>query len=319
MAEDSGRVVASPVAWVAITLAAAIASFAVVRPKVCKEVSNCDINQGSILNDLNHYAVAGLSTVFLNEVGSIWLAYRSSKPLAALIDGLMLVLLPSYLLCSAFFVLILENCLLPIPWLTHSALYGDTPVYTVIYLEWLINVPILIVLGGKCALGRSLDSVAGPVLISNLYIILSWSANFMSDGRLRWTAISLSFSMYGWASYYMGRWANEFRLNASISTPGRNLKPALVVALIVLFGIYGCVYLAKATGTISAEMERMLYTIMNIGSKLGMSIAFASIKVSAYNDMLVSLLVNTHIPFRRQSAMNSGDTEVALHQPFLDF
>jgi len=270
--------------------------------------------------DVNHYALAGLSTVFLHEVMSIWLAYRSSKPLATLIDGLMPVFLPSYLLCSTFFVLILENWLLPIPWLTHSAVQGNgTPVYTVIYLEWLINVPILIVLGCYCALGRSLHSVAGPVVITNMYIILAWSAHFIFDARLRWTAISLSFSMYGWASYYMGKWAIEFRRNASITTPGRNLKPALVVALNVTFGIYGCVYLAKSTGKIASEMERMLYTIMNIGSKLGMSVAFAGIRTSAYNDMLVSLLVNTHIPFRRQSASNSGDIEaVILNQPLME-
>eukprot|EP00913_Durusdinium_trenchii_P001446 g1339.t1 len=42
------------------------------------------------------------------------------------------------------------------------------PVYTSIYVEWLINVPILLVLAGSCALHRTVREVKRPLIITPL-------------------------------------------------------------------------------------------------------------------------------------------------------
>ena len=44
------------------------------------------------------------------------------------------------------------------------------------YMEWGINVPIMLILSGYCTLGRSLHEVSRPLVVTNIYVILCWVA-----------------------------------------------------------------------------------------------------------------------------------------------
>jgi len=236
--------------------------------------------------------------------------YRTAMPLLDLLPGIRSVFLPSMLLCTTFAVLLAENTVLYVGWGSEFLFHAsaghegepgrDRLVATVIYVEWLINVPILLVLAGKCALGRTMAQIIGPIVWTNVYILLAWGAHFVQDTNLRWGVIAVSFGLYGWVSYDMAQWAIEFRRSAPRGAPTRILRPCLTIALILLFGIYGVVYLAEGLGFVASFQERTFYMTMNIFSKLAMSLAFAGIKTGAYHDMLVGMLVNANLPFQRQ-------------------
>ena len=79
-------------------------------------------------------------------------------------------------------------------WFAHAASVGredldGLPVYTVFYAEWLINVPILLILAGTCALGRPGPEVAEPLVITNVYMVFAWSANFIPSVPMRYTVV----------------------------------------------------------------------------------------------------------------------------------
>ncbi|CAE7947545.1 mask, partial [Symbiodinium sp. KB8] len=104
-----------------------------------------------------------------------------------LINGLDNTFMPPVLLCVTLFVLVLENLVFVCstsPWaVTASA--GGEPVYTSIYCEWLVNVPILLVLAGNCALDRPSGEISRPLLVTNIYIVFAWTAHFIPSPFLR--------------------------------------------------------------------------------------------------------------------------------------
>lgn len=302
---------ACPICWVVVTITTALAAYLAILPRSCIQVERCQAFNQEFPNVLNGNAFCGLVTVFMHEVTSLCLNYKSARPIMGLINGIEDVFVPPLLLCITFVVLVLENAIFMsrnmAAVFAHVAVDGampqaNQPVYTAIYVEWLINVPLLLVLAGNCALGRPLRQLAGPVVATNVYIIIAWSAHFILDARLRWTLVAVSFAMYGWSSYKMSVWVLEYLRSTKKDAPSRTLRPCLAVGLIVVFGIYGLVYLCAMLGMITVYVERVSYICMNIGVKLMMSIAFAGIRSSEYTDLLIDMLVNTHLPFQRQIA-----------------
>eukprot|EP00443_Scrippsiella_acuminata_P000118 CAMPEP_0115275576 /NCGR_PEP_ID=MMETSP0270-20121206/56269_1 /TAXON_ID=71861 /ORGANISM="Scrippsiella trochoidea, Strain CCMP3099" /LENGTH=342 /DNA_ID=CAMNT_0002692137 /DNA_START=8 /DNA_END=1033 /DNA_ORIENTATION=- len=302
------------------TVALAVFLYAVVTPRPCSEVEACQAAVQRFPHVLNAYAMCGLATILAHEFVALVINYRTALPLLDLIPSIKSVFLPSVLLCVTFAVLLAENAILFTGWgsqfLFHASvvpgdeLSRDQFVPTVIYAEWLINVPILLVLAGKCALGRPMGEIFGPLIWTNVYILLAWAAHFVEDATARWAVIAVSFALYGWVSYDMAQWAVEFHRSAPQAAPTRILRPCLTLALILLFGVYGIVYLVGFLGLITSEQERTFYMSMNIFSKLAMSLAFAGIKTGAYHDMLVGMLVNANLPFVRQVAVADTDGEL---------
>ena len=76
-----------------------------------------------------------------------------------------------------------------------------------------------------------------------VYIVFAWVANFISDVALRYAVVSMSFLMYFRASWTMCRWVHRWRQRFP---KGFLLgRPLLAFVLIIVFGIYGIVYLAR--------------------------------------------------------------------------
>eukprot|EP00931_Biecheleriopsis_adriatica_P108227 TRINITY_DN82570_c0_g1_i1.p1 TRINITY_DN82570_c0_g1~~TRINITY_DN82570_c0_g1_i1.p1 ORF type:complete len:355 (+),score=49.73 TRINITY_DN82570_c0_g1_i1:35-1066(+) len=313
--------------WSSTTLVAFLVVYLLIAPRTCASVQDCVELQPS--TRLNSYAIIGLSTALLLEVLSLHLSYQSAKPALGLIEGIESTFLPPALLCVSLSVLMLENyVLLYRPGLIHAGSpevwpKGDTmQVLTPIYVEWLLNMPILLVLAGTCALRRPLHEITRPLVVTNVYITIAWGAHFVSCTWMRWSMIALAFGMYGAASWDMLQWINSFRSRLRDQAMLWQ-RARLTYALIVIFGLYGIVYLARFMGALGGEQERSIYTCMNIGSKLLLLVAFAGIRSSQYHELLINMLVNTHLPFQRQIAVIESDPGTSngqgdFHQQLLD-
>lgn len=204
------------------------------------------------------------------------------------------------------FVLILENLALVIgetPWFAHAANLGHPeldgqPVYTVFYAEWLINVPILLILAGSIALQRPTPEVAEPLVVTNVYIVFAWVAHFVSNPGIRYFLVALSFLMYFRASWSMCRWVWNWHLENSDDHHILG-RPLLTFVLILVFGIYGAVYVSRLHGGVSYRDDRIFFTTMNFTTKLFASMTLAGIRSSEFQEVLLSMLANTQTSFKR--------------------
>ncbi|CAE8648781.1 unnamed protein product, partial [Polarella glacialis] len=234
---------------------------------------------------------------------SFSLSYKTNVQAMSVINDMHSWLLPSQLLIVTFSVLWATQLIIifsPTAWYAHTGRELDnSPVYTLQYMEWLTNVPILLTLAGKCALRRTFAEVSEVIVLTNIYIILAWASYFITDTYVRWTAVSVSFAMYAWASYDMSLWVRDYLRATHRDTPSRILKPCLTVGLILIFGIYGVVYLADLLQYNSPNRTHFCFTLMDTFSKVMMSIAFVGIRSSETTEKLLELVVQRHIPFQR--------------------
>lgn len=288
----------------------------------CVEAFTFDIEK----TQLNCYAIVGLSTAFILELVSLHFSYESAKPVLGLVNGLDNTFVPPVLLCVTLFVLILENMVFAFsdsPWFAAASAAG-MPVYTSIYVEWLINVPILLVLAGSCALHRTVREVKRPLIITNVYIVFAWTAHFVLNYNLRWLLVCVTFVMYGVASKDMVAWAQAYKSEIDPDVSGIHLRQASTFGLIAFFGLYGVVYLSRLTGVLDHYQERVWYLCMNITTKLIMLMLFGGIRSSRYHDLIVNMLVNTHFSFRRQVAVldpeaaGNGDEGQDLYKQLIE-
>lgn len=273
----------------------------------CHKVESCVVafELDHVQNQLNGYAIVGLFTALGLELVSLHFSYESARPVLGLINGLDNTFIPPILLCITLAVLIVENLIFVFsstPWFANASAAGS-PVYTSIYVEWLINVPILLVLAGSCALHRSVEEVARPLLITNIYIVFAWSAHFITDPRVRWMLVCVTFVMYFYASKDMASWAQAYKNDTDPDVSGTHLRQASTLGLVGFFGLYGLVYLGRLGGMLNDYDERVWYLCMNITTKLIMLMLFGGIRSSRYHDLIVNMLVNTHFSFRRQVAV----------------
>lgn len=80
--------------------------------------------------------------------------------------------------------------------------------------------------------------------------------------------------------------------------------------LILVFGIYGLMYLGRLHGVVSYRDERIFYTTMNFTTKLFASMTVAGIRSSEFQEVLLTMLANTQTSFKR--AMNYEDQVTPL-------
>jgi len=291
----------------------------------CTEVPSCqeEFDKVKGLTSLNGYALCGLLTALVLEAVSLHFSYESARPVLGLINGLDNTFMPPVLLCITLFVLVLENLVFVCsasPWAVAASVDG-APVYTSIYCEWLVNVPILLVLAGNCALDRPSGEISRPLLVTNIYIVFAWTAHFIPSPFLRWTLVGVTFFMYGWASKDMVKWASSFREDVDPDVSGSHLRYASALGLIAIFGAYGIVYLSRLVGALTSYEEKVWYLCMNIGRKLIMLMLFGGIRSSRYHDLIVNMLVNTHFSFRRQVAVMDapdGNGEQAMYKQLIE-
>jgi len=300
--------------WVIVTILVVVLCGALADPEWCHMSVECEKYHLKD-QDLQFYSgiiSASLASVLTHEMASVMLTNNTAKKAIKVIPNIKESLIPSVLLCVTFAVLIIENMVFvvgDVPWYAHVSKLGradldDRPVYSVFYAEWLINVPILIVLAGSIALGRPAFEVAEPLIVTNVYIILAWVAHFIPSAPLRYAVVSLSFLMYFRASWSMCQWVRRWRRRHPKSfLLGR---PLLSFVLIVVFGIYGIVYLGRMHGLVSYRGERIFFVTMDFTTKLFASMLLSGIRSSEFQEVLLTLLANKATAFERHESVADG-------------
>eukprot|EP00929_Paragymnodinium_shiwhaense_P041439 TRINITY_DN21517_c0_g2_i1.p1 TRINITY_DN21517_c0_g2~~TRINITY_DN21517_c0_g2_i1.p1 ORF type:complete len:333 (-),score=36.95 TRINITY_DN21517_c0_g2_i1:343-1341(-) len=311
--EGIGACLCHLVMWWGVSLVIFLFSYLLLQPTACSDDDICLGIDSSISNMSNRYVSVGLSTLLLHESISLAMHYKSAQTIMKTLKGLSGSFVPSILICATFAVLLAHNLVFALsgkPWYAHAAAPGvrtldASPVYTNVYIEWLINVPILLVIAGKCALGRPLKELARAVLVTNTYIITAWAANFLADMEMRWTLIIFTFAMYAFASWDMAKWVVAYLREAPSNLPSRWFRPWLTLGLVLVFGVYGIIYLFVFTGEMSLTNEKLAFLACDVGSKIVMSLSFGGIRGSEYHDRLVELLAQSNLPFSRQKNLVS--------------
>jgi len=288
-----------PTWWAAMTAVMALAGYAIALPTACSDVMDCEIMHHTFPSTLNACAALGLSMVLLNEVISLISTYRGVSETQALVPDIKSRCLPSLLLTIMFSVLVLQHTIFawsPTAWYASARLGAASPgptsrpVYTMTYIEWLCIVPLLLTVSGHCAMGRPLKELARPIVVTNFYIVLSWIAMLTETSLVRWTLVVATFALYFHASWDMYQWVVEYNKAASPELPSRRLRPCLSIGLVLLFAVYGVVYMGALTGSISPWTERLCHLCLDVGSKLAMGIAFVIIRANEYHRTLTSVL-----------------------------
>eukprot|EP00928_Gymnodinium_smaydae_P084595 TRINITY_DN6785_c1_g1_i1.p1 TRINITY_DN6785_c1_g1~~TRINITY_DN6785_c1_g1_i1.p1 ORF type:complete len:733 (+),score=84.47 TRINITY_DN6785_c1_g1_i1:65-2200(+) len=293
---------------------ALLLAFAACSPARCGSIPKCQAASLRRPRHYHSYAAWVLLTLLLQELAALLRTWRGSKDAMKLVERLRSRALPSALLSVCFIVLGLEQFHYSYssdifahasPKISVQKFRGfdfdleGRPVYTSMYLEWLITVPCLLCLSGCCAIGRPLRELVAPVLVTNLYIIMCWSSLLVGSLSLRWSLIGFALCLYAWVSNRMLKWVSAFNGTAPSDLPARCLRPLLTEGLILLFLVYGIVFFLAATGTITTDAESMTYTILNLGSKLAVSIAFVVLREDEYHESITDVL-------RKMSRANMG-------------
>ena len=242
-----------------------------------------------------------------HEVLSLIATYMGAQETQALVPHLQSRFLPTLLLAVMFGVLATaERLFSRAEWtVAHIMPSADglttpgRPVYTMQYLEWGINVPIMLILSGYCTLGRPLSEVSRPLIVTNVYVIFCWVATATESAFLKWFLIGVSFAMYAWASYDMLNWCSAYERTAPADLPSRGLRPFLSSGLVAHLLLYGVVYMASVMGVMDAHTERKSFFALTFGAKLAYSAAFVFIRADEYHKTLTDVL-------RKVSVSNVG-------------
>mmetsp|Transcript_9386 Transcript_9386/g.22537 ORF Transcript_9386/g.22537 Transcript_9386/m.22537 type:complete len:752 (-) Transcript_9386:119-2374(-) len=235
-------------------------------------------------------AAVGLGVVLLRE-GSLllvsWADSLLSKPRTwRLLDEGLPQLLLCTVLCSLTCVEV-HLAMTPLSWIHVGQ---GRPIYTVRYASWLVDAPVLMVLTCCGALQRPFSEAVGPFLATGGYILVSWAVLFLENANLRWLLIAGTFVAYFWASERMMQWVVDFLKEENDELPCRGARIASVLLVIIVFGLYGAVYLAGAGDLIGFSTEMLGYTVLGFFAKVSLSVLFASIR-SYQNHQALARLV----------------------------
>lgn len=293
--------------WILATLITWALCWQMVSPVNCREEPSC-LRQMQI--HPGHYHVistSALTAMAGHEVVGLVASYFGAQKAQTLIPHIRSRCLPSFLLAMMFGTLAIVEWLFShsdrtLAHVMHNSdglTPGARPTYTLQYLEFNINVPILFILSGYCSLGRPLQEVSRPLVVTNIYIILSWAATATASGIFKWLLIAISFGMFAWASCDMVQWCKEFQRTAPRDLPSRWVRPWISHGLILEFLAYGLVYLLSASGFICAETERKSFFALTFGSKIAICAIFVFIRADEYHKTLTDVL-------RKVSVSNVG-------------
>lgn len=289
-----------PAWWAVASIFFAVVGHLLVAPTPCSAVQECETNHLLFPNKLNGCAALGLSFVCLYEIISLISTYRGVSEAKALVPDIRSRCLPSLLLTIMFSILVAQHSTFassPTAWYASARLGGAAPdgtnawpLYTITYVEWMCVVPLLLTAAGHCAINRPVEELARPIVVTNFYIVLSWMAMLTANTVFRWTLVVVSFALYFFASWDMIQWVAAYWRSASPDLPSRRLRPCLSIGLVLLFAVYGVVYLLALVGSMSPWTERMSYLFLDVGSKLAMGISFVVIRANEYHRTLTSVL-----------------------------
>jgi len=284
--------------WMAVTALTAALCWVAVLPQPCWQLEACHQHLTSYPTVSHKVSAYCLVAMMIYEVVTLIATYLGSRDAQALVPNLRSRCMPSFLMAVMLAVLaVTEFMFSSTDWtLAHVMPNSDgftmpgRPVYTHQYIEWCINVPILLLLAGCCALDRPLQQIGRPLVVTNVYVILCWTATVATSACLKWALITISLSMYAFASRDMLRWVHGFKQSAPAELPSRGLRPWLSSGLVAYLLLYGAVFLSSAFGLIDASTERSCFLALTMGSKIMYSLCFVIIRSDEYHKTLTDIL-----------------------------
>jgi len=180
---------------------------------------------------------------------------------------------------------------------------SNRPVYGLRYVEWSIAVPVLMILVGR-SIPRSLHlppaDLAPAIVLTVVYIYASLLALIIDDYTWRTVLIILSFVGYAVAAWDQYNWTLGFNKDA----PAGYLSCALLLFQVVLFGVYGVVYLLAAFDWVSPVAEQALYTFGDATAKVGHSAVLLAMR---QQDILSAVR-----KARREAAVTAADLSLLV-------
>jgi bacteriorhodopsin len=244
------------------------------------------------------YALAGLSTLFVGEGMSFlcmcWDSKGSGPPVS--------VAMNRRLSCSLILIILVVQ-MIKNYWIAtgkgiwiHSIQPSQDlfpqfrPVFSIHYVEWMVTVPLMLVLSGICVLGRSFSEVVVPIAATDTYIFVAWAANLVQSAGLQWLLITTTFVLYGWASIGMFRWVSNFWLSDSKDLPRPEIRAAIALGLVLLFSFYGLVYLLARLDAIDLVSEHLCYTFLDVSSKIAMSLILSRVQAADQRETMESMV-----------------------------
>jgi len=275
-----------------VALPSGIATIALLRnspPTGCASVPECAaaIAEAVDASWPQSIASAVIVTLLAQELGNFCCAYRERREPYAVVSLLQGRCVSCGMLCIILTsMLAMQLCFVAGYTWAHAAPVTDDgswrPVFTGRYLEWIVSVPLLQIIAGQAGLERPFAEVINPIVVTFVYIVFAWLALIVQSSFTRWVLVGLTFAGYGWASTGMLRWALVFRRSAPEGYPNKGLRIFLLVSQVVVFGLYGLVFLLGIPlGVLDIFQEEACYTFLSVTTKAATSICLSSFHVTS--------------------------------------
>jgi len=250
----------------------------------CDEVDECYNVASKVPSGYHIFGMFVIAPLLIAELINLAISYNEAHKPHVAMTSLPSRWQVSLMMCVAFSILLVTegSCTTTQRLVYAVAQEGpmdpSRPVYTMRYIEWFVNVPLLLIMSGHFCLGRPMSEVLGPVVLTDVYIFLSWEAFVVKNLYLSRTLVVISFALYAWASYEMLVWASSFLHMVPGSFPAKRLRAAMVLGLVGIFGVYGVVNILAISGIIGASVEQLCYTIGDVGVKTTFCIGLTAIR-----------------------------------------
>lgn len=207
----------------------------------------------------------------------------------------------------------------------------DRPVYSARYHEWTFATPVLISVATPFETpsflgGRFLRLPSTPSgRLTGAYCFVSYIASRVKNPWVHWPLTALVFFGYITASVEQ---VSHARLAWAMTQASRT-KAALLVFIVVSFGIYGIVWLLAIPNFVSPEVEQMFYSVADLSAKMCAGLALVvctwqehieilqalhTSAVATATDMKVMLATASAPVFGVDTAGNVNEWNDKMHQ-----
>jgi len=267
---------------VVATCVAAMVGLRFLTGRPCSEVPQCASFEHGMSRQYHGYLAMGLSALLTREISALLATYFEASGMLLPLSRVRDACFGPFLLCLVLLVLTVSQAVLASAEsinLLHTTLEEGRPVSTIRYAEWLISTPLLLALSGHCALKRPLQEITKPIVVTEVYIVISWAALLVSAAALRCALAVAAFMGYGWATGGMLGWVLEFLRDSPSNAVCCKLRISSVATLIVLFAVYRINYLFAIFRIIDPQMEQITYAVLGFCCKVSMSMIFTAIRV----------------------------------------
>jgi len=278
--------------------------FFAVEPYPCKDIPQCVLaldNEPTNLISTPQSRIAALSVLLAKEFSTLVYAHYEVPEMQTVASGFSKFRTSLLLMCIVLAVKIVSELAFAVGSTWPFAVPPMTGmledwgvVHALRFVDWIVTVPLLLVLCGHYVLRRPMSEVIGPALASSCYAYLAGMAMVASSLISRILLMMVAFAAYFWVSVEMIRWAYRFLCHTSREVPRRIVRVVFSVGLVLFFGLYGIIYLLAIHGVISSATESEFYARGDVLCKISISFLIANVNEAERQHALRDLLFQSH-------------------------